>query len=160
MAGPVDTAQRAADAYAAMQATFYQRSSKLYHENSPYDPVRDPRHGYLWSFEEAALDLGETPVSAFRLITLPLVMPGMISSFLISFTISIDEYIIANFLGGNDTVLSVYIYGQFRFPAKVPMVLALGTCLVAASILLLTIAEYFRRRGIAKAGGKDSGGFL
>ncbi len=112
------------------------------------------------SFEEAALDLGETPVSAFRLITLPLVMPGMISSFLISFTISIDEYIIANFLGGNDTVLSVYIYGQFRFPAKVPMVLALGTCLVAASILLLTIAEYFRRRGIAKAGGKDSGGFL
>ena len=108
------------------------------------------------SFEEAALDLGETPLSSFRLITLPLVMPGIIASFLISFTISIDEYIIANFLGGNDTALSVYIYGQFRFPAKVPMVLALGTCLVAAAILLLTSAEYLRRRGVARVGGKGS----
>ncbi|MFE3835763.1 ABC transporter permease [Pseudogemmobacter sonorensis] len=112
------------------------------------------------SLEEAALDLGETQLSAFRLIALPLVMPGMISSFLISFTISIDEYIIASFIAGNDTVLSTYIYGQFRFPAKVPMVLALGTCLVTASVIILMIAEYFRRRGVARAGGKDSGGFL
>jgi hypothetical protein len=52
--GPVDAAERASDAYAAMQATFYQRSSKLYYENHPFDPARDPRHGYLWSFEEAA----------------------------------------------------------------------------------------------------------
>lgn len=112
------------------------------------------------AFEEAAKDLGESAFSAFRLIALPLVMPGMIASFLIAFTVSMDEYIIANFLGGNDTVLSTYIYGQFRFPAKVPMVLALGTILVAASILLITIAEYFRRRGVARAGGKDNGSFL
>ena len=67
---------------------------------------------------------------------------------------------IASFLGGNQTVLSVYIFGQFRFPAKVPAMLALGTILVALSIALLTIAEYFRRRGIAKTGAKDTGGFL
>ena len=42
----------------------------------------------------------------------------------------------------------------------VPAMLALGTILVAVSIVLLAIAEYFRRRGIAKTGGKDSGGFL
>lgn len=112
------------------------------------------------SLEEAAYDLGETPLSTFWLIILPLVMPGIISSFLICFTISLDEFIIAYFLGGNETVLSVYIYGQFRFPAKVPAVMALGTILVLLSITLLAIAEYFRRRGIAKAGGKDSGGFL
>jgi len=112
------------------------------------------------SLEEAAYDLGETPLSTFRLIILPLVMPGIVSSLLICFTISIDEFIIAYFLGGNQTVLSVYIYGQFRFPAKVPSILALGTILVGLSILLLTIAEYFRRRGIAKTGGKDTGGFL
>jgi spermidine/putrescine transport system permease protein len=40
------------------------------------------------------------------------------------------------------------------------MIMALGTCLVLASIVLLTIAEYFRRRGIARTGGKDTGGFL
>lgn len=112
------------------------------------------------SLEEAALDLGETGWSTFRLIVLPLVMPGIMASFLITFTISIDEFIIANFLGSGDPILSVYIFGQFRFPAKVPAMLALGTLLVAFSILLLTIAEYFRRRGIAKVGGTDSGGFL
>ncbi|WP_225029246.1 ABC transporter permease [Xinfangfangia pollutisoli] len=112
------------------------------------------------SLEEAALDLGETPWSTFRLIILPLVMPGIIASFLICFTISIDEFVVANFLGSGKPVLSVYIFGQFRFPAKVPAMLALGTILVAFSVCLLAIAEYFRRRGIAKTGGKDSGGFL
>ena len=47
------------------------------------------------SLEEAAYDLGETPVSTFRLIILPLVMPGIISSLLITFTISLDEFIMA-----------------------------------------------------------------
>ncbi len=112
------------------------------------------------SLEEAALDLGETPASTFRLIILPLVMPGILSSFLITFTISIDEFIVANFLGSGQPILSVYIFGQFRFPAKVPSMLALGTILVGLSIVLLAIAEYFRRRGIARIGGKDSGGFL
>ena len=112
------------------------------------------------SLEEAAYDLGETPASTFRLIILPLVMPGIISSLLICFTISLDEFIIAYFLAGADTVLSSYIYGQFRFPARVPAMLALGTILVLVSVCLLTIAEYFRRRGIAKTGGKDTGGFL
>jgi spermidine/putrescine transport system permease protein len=112
------------------------------------------------SLEEAAYDLGETPASTFRLIILPLVMPGIISSFLICFTISLDEFIIAYFLAGTKPLLSVYIYGQFRFPANVPAVMALGTVLVLISISLLATAEYFRRRGIARTGGKDSGGFL
>ncbi len=112
------------------------------------------------SLEEAAYDLGETAVSTFRLIILPLVMPGIVSSLLICFTISLDEFIIAYFLGGTDTPLSAYIYGQFRFPAKVPAMLALGTILVLVSITLLATAEYFRRRGLARTGAKDSGGFL
>ncbi|MDB6453106.1 ABC transporter permease [Falsirhodobacter sp. 20TX0035] len=112
------------------------------------------------SLEEAAYDLGETPVSAFRLVILPLVMPGIISSMLISFTLSLDEFIIAFFLGGTQVTLPVYIFSQFRFPASVPVIMALGTILVALSVLLLTVAEYYRRRGIAKSGGKDTGGFL
>ena len=112
------------------------------------------------SLEEAAYDLGEGPISTFWLIILPLVMPGIISSLLISFTISLDEFIIAFFLGGTETTLSVYIFGQFRFPAKVPSIMALGTLLVLLSITLLATAEYFRRKGIAKARGKNSGGFL
>ena len=97
---------------------------------------------------------GETAWGTFRLFVLPLVMPGIMASFLICFTISFDEFIISNFLGSGQPILSVYIFGQFRFPAKVPAMLALGTILVGFSILLLTIAEYSRRRGIAKTGGK------
>jgi len=112
------------------------------------------------SLEEAAYDLGETPISTFRLIILPLVMPGIISSLLITFTISLDEFIMAFFLAGNENTLPVYILGQFRFPQNVPVIMALGTILVCLSIALLATAEYFRRRGIAKTGGKDTGGFL
>ena len=112
------------------------------------------------SLEEAAIDLGETRISTFRLITLPLVAPGIISSLLITFTISLDEFIIAYFLAGSQQTLPVYIFSQFRFPQQVPVIMALGTVLVVISILLLSIAEYFRRRGIAKSGGKDTGGFI
>jgi spermidine/putrescine transport system permease protein len=112
------------------------------------------------SLEEAAYDLGETPLSTFRLIILPLVMPGIISSLLISFTISLDEFIIAFFLAGTQATLPVYIFSQFRFPQAVPVIMALGTILVCLSVLLLSIAEFFRRRGLARSGAKDTGGFL
>jgi spermidine/putrescine transport system permease protein len=112
------------------------------------------------SLEEAAYDLGEGPWNAFRLVILPLVMPGIISSLLISFTISLDEYIIASFLSGTRPTLPVYLFSQMRFPKELPVVMALGTVLVLLSVILLTVAEYFRRRGIQRAGGKDTGGFL
>ncbi len=112
------------------------------------------------SLEEASIDLGETKASTFRLITLPLVLPGIISSLLISFTISLDEFVVAYFLQTSQPTLPVYIFGQFRYPAKVPVIMALGTLLVLSSILLLAVAEFFRRRGIKRQGGKDTGGFL
>ncbi|MDA0923742.1 MAG: ABC transporter permease [Proteobacteria bacterium] len=112
------------------------------------------------SLEEAAIDLGETPWSTFRLITLPLVSPGIIASLLICFTISLDEFIIAFFLSGNEPTLPVYLWGQLRFPARLPVVMALGTILVLLSVALLIIAETFRRRGLKRAGLKDTGGFL
>lgn len=112
------------------------------------------------SMEEAAMDLGESRFSAFRLVTLPLVMPGIVSSMLIAFTISLDEFIIAFFLSGASPTMPVYIWGLMRFPASLPIVMALGTILVGLSVVLLTIAEILRRRGKARAGVKDSGGFL
>jgi spermidine/putrescine transport system permease protein len=115
-------------------------------------------HSLDRSLEEAARDLGESPASAFRLIVLPLVTPGIISSLLMCFTISLDEFVIAFFLGGTNTPLAAYIYGQFRFPARVPTMLALGSILVLVSVILLGLAEYFRRRGLARIAGKDAGG--
>lgn len=110
------------------------------------------------SLEEAAFDLGETKWGAFRLVILPLVMPGVISSLLISFTISLDEFILAFFLAGNEPTLPTYIFSQLRFPKAIPVIMALGTVLVALSIVLLGLGEYFRRRGNARIGVKATGG--
>jgi len=112
------------------------------------------------SLEEAAIDLGDTSWGAFQSIVLPLVAPGIVASFLICFTISLDEFIIAFFLTGAEPTLPVYIWGQLRFPQKIPAVMALGTLMLVASLVILSVAEYYRRRGVARVGGKDSGGFL
>lgn len=112
------------------------------------------------ALEEAAVDLGESGWGAFRCVILPLVMPGIVASLLIAFTISMDEFIVAFFLSGSDATLPVYLWGQLRFPARLPAVMALGTILVVASVLLLTLAELARRRGVRRRGGQDTGGFL
>ena len=112
------------------------------------------------ALEEASLDLGETRLSTFYRVTLPLIWPGLIASLLISFTISLDEFIIAFFLSSTEPTLPVYLWSQLRFPTKLPVVMALGTLLVCLSILLLALAETLRRRGLRKAGQSTEGGFL
>jgi spermidine/putrescine transport system permease protein len=102
--------------------------------------------GFDRSLEEVSADLGETAFGTFRRVTLPMMTPAIISSLLVSFTISLDEFIMAFFLTGTEPTLPIYIWGQLRFAAKLPGVLALGTILLAGSFLLLTIAEIFRRR--------------
>jgi spermidine/putrescine transport system permease protein len=102
--------------------------------------------GFDRSLEEASADLGESAFGTFRRVTLPMVAPAIVSSLLVSFTISLDEFIMAFFLTGTEATLPVYIWGQLRFAAKLPGVLALGTLLLVGSFLLLTIAEVLRRR--------------
>lgn len=112
------------------------------------------------NLEEAARDLGETALSAFVFVSVPLIAPGLLASLLITFTISLDEFIIAFFLTGNEPTLPVYIWGLLRFPARLPVVMALGTLLVVASIALVSVAEIARRRSLRRSGQRDSGGFL
>lgn len=112
------------------------------------------------SLEEASFDLGRSKLATFWLVTMPLVLPGVVSAMLISFTISLDEFIIAFFLAGTEPTLPVYIWGQLRFPQKLPSLMALGTILLILSLTLLATAEYFRRRSARKTGIEDAGGLL
>lgn len=111
-------------------------------------------NGIDLSLEEAAMDLGCGRFEAFRLVTLPLIAPGLVAALLIAFTISMDEFIIAFFITGTDPTLPVYLWSLLRFPDRLPVVMALGTILVSASVLLLCIAEYLRRRGAARMGAE------
>lgn len=102
--------------------------------------------GFDRSLEEASADLGETAFGTFRRVTLPMMMPSIISSLLVAFTVSFDEFILAFFLGGASPTLPVYMFAQLRFAAKLPTILALGTVILIVSVLLLILAETYRRR--------------
>lgn len=112
------------------------------------------------SLEEASFDLGETRMGTFWRVSFPLVLPGIISSLLISFTISLDEFIIAFFLTGTEPTLPVYIWSQLRFTAKLPSVMALGFLMLLVSLVLLALAEIFRRRANRRQGVSSIGGLV
>ena len=95
---------------------------------------------------EAARDLGAGDFSAFRLITLPLLGPALVSSFLISFVTSFDEFAIASFLApSGQPTYPVFLYASARTPSLLPQVIAIGTLVIATSIVLVLIAEGGRR---------------
>lgn len=103
--------------------------------------------GFDKSYEEASMDLGEGAWMTFWRVTFPLILPGIVASLLLTFTISFDEFILAFFLTSTDTTLPVYIWSQLRFPAKLPGVLALGALILLTSCIVVTLAEWIRRRG-------------
>ena len=104
--------------------------------------------GFDKNMEEAARDLGENSWGAFWRVTFPLVLPGIVASLLLTFTISFDEFILAFFLSSTDVTLPVFIWSSLRFPRKIPAILALGATILVVSFVVVTFAEWFRRRGV------------
>ena len=99
------------------------------------------------SLEEAAMDLGADEWTMFRRVVLPLVLSAVAASFLLTFITSFDEFIAAFFLTGTNTTLPIFIWSQLRFPRELPGVMALGSIILALSIIFVTVAEVLRRRG-------------
>ncbi|WPO97873.1 ABC transporter permease [Pseudomonas sp. HR96] len=104
------------------------------------------------SLEEAAMDLGADEWTTLRRIALPLALPGLLSSFMLAFITSFDEFIVAFFLVGTEPTLPIYIWSQLRFPKQLPTVMALGSLILLVSVLLAGAAEILRRRGTAPPG--------
>jgi spermidine/putrescine transport system permease protein len=104
------------------------------------------------SLEEASRDLGEGPFMTFRRVVLPIAAPGILSSLLLTFSVSLDEFVLAFFLAGTDNTLPIFIWSQLRFPNKLPGVLALSTLILAFSFLLVLLAEKLRRTGASADG--------
>jgi spermidine/putrescine transport system permease protein len=103
--------------------------------------------GFDRSLEEASMDLGETPWSTFWRVTFPLAAPGIVSSLLLSFIVSFDEFLLSFFLSGLQPTLPVYIWSQLRFPNKLPGVLSLGALILISSCILVFFAEWVRQLG-------------
>lgn len=106
--------------------------------------------GFDRSLEEASMDLGESPWMTFWRVTFPLVAPGIVSSLLLTFIVSFDEFLLSFFLAGAQPTLPVYIWSQLRFPNKLPGVLALGALILISSCVLVVIAEWVRQLGTSE----------
>ena len=97
--------------------------------------------GRRFDLEEAASDLYATPWQAFRYITLPLALPGIIAGGLIAFTLSIDDFVISFFVAGpNSTTLPLYIYAMVKRGIS-PEINALSTCMMMITICLVIISQ-------------------
>ncbi len=102
--------------------------------------------GFDHSVTRAAASLGSNPVNTFRKITLPLIMPGVISGALFAFVTSFDEVIVVLFLAGLDnTTIPIQMWVGLREQLS-PTILAVATCLIVMSTLILVSAELLRRR--------------
>ncbi len=93
------------------------------------------------SLEDAAMDLGATPLATFFKVTLPLIAPGIVSAALLVFTLSLDDYVITSFVAGpGATTLPLKIYSMVK-TGVTPEINAISTVLLVATIILAFVAE-------------------
>lgn len=98
-------------------------------------------------YEQAALDLYATRAEAFRFILLPLMLPGIISGFLLAFIISLDDFIITNFVkGAGIETLPTAIFGAVKRGIQ-PNIMAISTLLLLVSVVFVTLSYFVGRSG-------------
>lgn len=119
--------------------------------------VRARVSGMDRALEEAAGDLGADPKTTFFKVTLPLILPGVIAGALLAFALSIDDYVITNFVAGSKTTFPLWVFGATRQGVPV-QVNVMGTLLFTFGILIVVgqlMATRIRTRGDAKRLAED-----
>ncbi|QDX95669.1 ABC transporter permease [Brevibacterium sp. JNUCC-42] len=97
--------------------------------------------------EEAAQDLGASAFKTFRYVTLPIISPGLIAAALMTFTMSLDDFVISFFVAGPDsTTLPLYIYGMVKRGVS-PELNALSTIMILVIVVLIVLAESLAFKG-------------
>lgn len=107
------------------------------------------------SLEEAALDLGCSPFSAFRLVTLPIIAPAVISGWLLAFTLSLDDLVIASFTSGpSATTLPIKIFSAVRLGVS-PEINALSTIMIGIVTVGVISASLISKRSALKQDAEE-----
>ncbi|GAA3950724.1 ABC transporter permease [Actinomadura viridis] len=95
--------------------------------------------------EEAARDLGAGPWTRFRLVTLPMIRPGVVAGALLAFVLSIDDFVITGFTSGATVTFPLWVYGSTRTGTP-PQVNVMGTLIFAAGVLIAVLSVRRERR--------------
>jgi spermidine/putrescine transport system permease protein len=107
--------------------------------------VRSRLIGFDRSIEEAAADLGATPLQTFRHVTLPLLAPGIMAAGLLAFALSIDDFVISNFNAGASETFPIWVYGAALRGVPV-QVNVLATMLFLVTIAAIALVIWQQRR--------------
>jgi spermidine/putrescine transport system permease protein len=97
------------------------------------------------SLIEASMDLYADPWATFRQVTLPQLMPGIVAGFLLCFTFSFDDFVIAFFVAGSQNTLPIYVFSSIR-RGVTPEINAIGTAVMLFSLTVLLCAQALLRR--------------
>ncbi len=105
--------------------------------------------GFDWGLEDAAADLGAGPWTAFRRVTFPLILPGILAAALLSFALSIDDYIITSFVAGSTRTFPLQVFDAARVQVS-PQINVLATMILVVSVVVLIGTSIFGARRAAR----------
>lgn len=107
--------------------------------------VRARVRGFDWTLEDASLDLGAGPARTFFRVTLPLIVPGIVAAAMLSFALSLDDFIITYFVSGSTVTYPLYVNAAVK-AAVPPQINVLATAILGVSLLLLAVGTLWRRK--------------
>ncbi|MCW1960226.1 MAG: ABC transporter permease [Mycobacterium sp.] len=109
--------------------------------------VRARIRGFDWTLEDASLDLGAGPVRTFFKVTLPLIVPGIVAAAMLSFALSLDDFIITYFVSGSTVTYPLYVNAATK-AAVPPQINVLATAILLISLALLAVGTLYRRKRV------------
>jgi spermidine/putrescine transport system permease protein len=109
--------------------------------------VRARVRGFDWTLEDASMDLGASPTRTFIKVTLPLIVPGIIAAGMLSFALSLDDFIITYFVSGSTVTYPLYVNAAVK-AAVPPQINVLATAILLISLILLAVGTLYRRKRI------------
>jgi len=107
--------------------------------------VKARLRGFDWTLEDAAMDLGARPARTFLRVTLPLIVPGIVAAAMLSFALSLDDFIITYFNSGSTVTYPLYVNAATRTSLP-PQINVLATSILVVSLALLGLATVWQRR--------------
>lgn len=109
--------------------------------------VRARVRGFDWTLEDASMDLGAGPARTFFKVTLPLIVPGIVAAAMLSFALSLDDFIITYFVSGSTVTYPLFVNAAVK-AAVPPQIDVLATAILVISLVLIGVGTLYRRKRI------------
>jgi spermidine/putrescine transport system permease protein len=107
--------------------------------------VRARVRGFDWTLEDASMDLGASPARTFFKVTLPLIVPGIVAAGMLSFALSLDDFIVTYFVSGSTVTYPLFVNAATK-AAVPPQIDVLATAILGISLVLLAVGTLYRRK--------------